>query len=56
MPCIIANIHTLGEAHKEIATSIKELKDSIPKPSEKMNEKDCTQREKTTQEESAVAT
>lgn len=56
MPCIIANIHALGEAQKEIATSVKKLKDSIPKPSEKINEKDYAQQEKTTHEESTIAT
>ncbi|KAB2633850.1 S ribonuclease [Pyrus ussuriensis x Pyrus communis] len=32
---IITSIHALGEAQKEIAAFMKELKNSIPKPNEK---------------------
>ncbi|KAB2625908.1 hypothetical protein D8674_017568 [Pyrus ussuriensis x Pyrus communis] len=56
MPDIIAAIHALGEAPKEIAASVKELKNSIPKSSEKASDKDCTPREKTSQEELPAAT
>ncbi|TQD75075.1 hypothetical protein C1H46_039393 [Malus baccata] len=42
MPDIIASIHALGEAQKEIDASVKELKNSIPKPNENANDKDCT--------------
>ena len=48
MPNIIAAIHALGKAQKEIAGSVKKLKNSISKPSEKASYKDCTPREKAT--------
>ncbi|KAB2597331.1 hypothetical protein D8674_000251 [Pyrus ussuriensis x Pyrus communis] len=41
MPDINATIHVLGEAQKEIVASVKQLKNSIPKLSEKANDKDC---------------
>ncbi|KAB2606217.1 hypothetical protein D8674_005934 [Pyrus ussuriensis x Pyrus communis] len=52
---IIAAIHAFGEAQKEIVAYVKELKNSIPKPSEKASGKGCTPREKISQEESVVA-
>lgn len=52
---VIAAIHTLGEAQKEIITYVKELKNLIPKLSEKMSENDCEHRETTPQEESHAA-
>lgn len=52
---VIAAIHTLGEAQKEIITYVKELKNSIPKLSEKMSEKNCVHRETTPQEKSHAA-
>ncbi|KAB2615875.1 hypothetical protein D8674_022463 [Pyrus ussuriensis x Pyrus communis] len=55
MPHIIVTIHALGEAQKEIAASVKELKNSILKPSEKASDKDCTPKKKASQEESAAA-
>ncbi|KAB2617921.1 hypothetical protein D8674_013790 [Pyrus ussuriensis x Pyrus communis] len=55
MSNIIATIHALGEAQKEIVASVKKLKNSIPKLSEKASNKDCTPREKASQEESAAA-
>ncbi|KAB2608649.1 hypothetical protein D8674_011817 [Pyrus ussuriensis x Pyrus communis] len=56
MPDIIIAIHALGEAQKESAASVKELKNSISKPSEKSSDKDYRPREKVSQEELAVAT
>lgn len=53
---IIAEIHALGEAQKEIVAYVKELKNSIPKLSEKANDKGYTPMEKISQEESAAAT
>ncbi|KAB2628853.1 hypothetical protein D8674_033648 [Pyrus ussuriensis x Pyrus communis] len=55
MPDIIVTIYSLGEAQKKIAVSVKELKNSISKPSEKVSDKDCTPREKAFQDESAAA-
>ncbi|KAB2612063.1 S ribonuclease [Pyrus ussuriensis x Pyrus communis] len=46
MSDIIVTIYALGEAQKEIFTTVKELKNSILKPSEKASVKDCTPREK----------
>lgn len=42
---VIVAIHTLGEAQKEIIAYVKELKNSIPKLSKKMSEKECVCRE-----------
>ncbi|TQE01852.1 hypothetical protein C1H46_012476 [Malus baccata] len=53
---IIAVIHALGEAQKEIVAYVKEMKNSIPKPNEKANDKGCTPRENISQEKSVVAT
>ncbi|KAB2614666.1 hypothetical protein D8674_021254 [Pyrus ussuriensis x Pyrus communis] len=51
---IIAAIHALGEAQKQIVAFVKELKNLTPKPSEKTNDKDCTPREKVSQEKLAA--
>ena len=55
MSDIITAIHALGEAQKEIAAFVKELKNSISKPSEKASDKNCTPKEKASHEESATA-
>lgn len=54
MPYIIISIHAMGEAQKEIVALVKELNSSIPKLREKISEKNCTHKEKTLKEESAV--
>lgn len=43
MPDIISTIHALGEAQKEITSSVKELKNLIPKPSKKISGKNLVQ-------------
>lgn len=45
MPYIIAAIHDMGEAQKEIVASVKELKNPILMLSEKMSEKQCAHKE-----------
>ncbi|KAB2617367.1 hypothetical protein D8674_013236 [Pyrus ussuriensis x Pyrus communis] len=52
---IIVTIYALGEAQKEIFTTVKELKNSILKPSEKASVKDYTSREKCSQEKLVAA-
>ncbi|TQE12784.1 hypothetical protein C1H46_001657 [Malus baccata] len=42
------------EAQQEIATYVKMLKKSIPKPRKKASDKDCTPREKTSQDKSTA--
>ncbi|TQE14151.1 hypothetical protein C1H46_000070 [Malus baccata] len=51
---ITLTIHALGEAQKEIDAFVKELKNSIPRPSEKASNKNCTPRENASQEKLAA--
>ncbi|KAB2600281.1 S ribonuclease [Pyrus ussuriensis x Pyrus communis] len=52
---VIATIHALGKAQKEIITYVKELKNLIPKPSEKTSDKDCTPKDKASHDRSTAS-
>ncbi|KAB2597262.1 hypothetical protein D8674_000182 [Pyrus ussuriensis x Pyrus communis] len=54
MSDIIPAIHALGKAQREIAATVKELKNSILTLSEKASDKDSMPREKASQKESAT--
>ncbi|KAM1733716.1 hypothetical protein ACFX11_019288 [Malus domestica] len=51
---ITPTIHALGETQKEIDAFVKELKNSIPRPSEKASNKNCMPRENASQEKLAA--